>query len=161
MSEELLTAPVTPTNPQTPLGSVGGEGVTEPVKIPSLFPEVTILRLCSANVCANGHEFIPTVTLAKCGYGTPQGWNGCGAPILMVKQTSCPVCNEPVVKMRFRTDHTPPTQFASPLCIPGSITHAEVMEINLIRNPKKIEDDYDNTHPTPTEPVASETKENN
>ena len=30
-----------------------------------LFPDQVILRLCSANVCGNGHEWIPKVTLSK------------------------------------------------------------------------------------------------
>lgn len=111
----------------------------EQEKIPELFPEPVILRLCTANVCQKGHEWIPKVALAKCGYGTPQGWNGCGAPILMVKQENCPVCNEPVVRMRFRTDHTPPTQMAIPVCIPGSVTHADVAEIVLTRNSAEVE----------------------
>ena len=105
-----------------------------------LFPDQVILRLCSANVCGNGHEWIPTVTLAKCGYGTPQGWNGCGAPVLAVKITACPVCNEPVVKMRFRADHTPPTQFILPICIPGTVSPADVTTIVLERNPQKAEE---------------------
>ena len=115
--------------------------------IKELFPDQIILRLCSANVCGNGHEWIPKVTLAKCGYGTPQGWNGCGAPVLAVKQESCPVCNEPVAKMRFRTDHTPPTQFIIPLCIPGSVTHADVSEIVLTRNFRSVEEAYDKKFP--------------
>ena len=116
-------------------------------KVPELFPEPVILRLCSANVCSNGHEWIPSVTLAKCGYGTPTGWNGCGAPVLAVKIQSCPVCNEPVAKMRFRTDHTPPTQFIIPLCIPGSVTHADVSEVVLTRNFRSVEEAYDKKFP--------------
>lgn len=127
-----------------------------PAPIPELFPEVKILRLCTANVCRNGHEWVPKVALAKCGYGTPQGWNGCGAPILMVKQESCPQCNEPVVKMRFRTDHTPPTQFAIPICIPGSASNADVAEVVLTRNFKKIEEDYDAKFPPIGVPDAPE-----
>ena len=119
-----------------------------------LFPDQVILRLCSANVCGNGHEWIPKVTLAKCGYGTPHGWNGCGAPVLAVKQESCPVCNEPVVKMRFRTDHTPPTQFIIPVCIPGSVTPADVTEVNLVRNSKTIEEQYEVKFPALPAPEA-------
>ena len=122
-----------------------GLGVQPPV--PSLFPEQTQLRLCSANVCTNGHEWVPTVALAKCGYGTPQGWNGCGAPILAVKVDACPVCNEPVAQMRFRTDHTPPTPFVSPLCIPGSVTQADVAQIVLTRNHHTVEEAYDKKFP--------------
>src|ERR1700734_672337 len=114
---------------------------------PSLFPDQIILRLCSANICTNGHEWIPAVTLAKCGYGTPQGWNGCGAPVLAVKMQSCPVCNEPVAKMRFRTDHTAPTQYIIPLCIPGSVSPAEVSEVVLTRNSERVEQEYDKKFP--------------
>jgi hypothetical protein len=121
-----------------------------------LFPEPQVLRLCSANVCGNGHEWIPKVTLAKCGYGTPQGWNGCGAPVLAVKVESCPICNEPVRSMRFRTDHTPPTQFIIPVCIPGSVTPADIAEVVLQRNSTKVEQEYEKRFPalpTPEAPV--------
>jgi hypothetical protein len=121
-----------------------------------LFPEPQVLRLCSANVCGNGHEWIPKVTLAKCGYGTPQGWNGCGAPVLAIKVESCPICNEPVRSMRFRTDHTPPTQFIIPVCIPGSVTPADVAEVVLQRNSTKVEQEYEKRFPalpTPEAPV--------
>jgi hypothetical protein len=116
-------------------------------KIPELFPEVKILRLCSANVCINGHESIPHVTLAKCGAGTPQGWNGCGAPVLAIKQTSCPQCNEPIKEFRLRTDHTPPTQYIVPICIPGSWTPAEVVSISIRRDYEKIQKEYDAKFP--------------
>lgn len=99
----------------------------------SMFPEQVKLVLCTASICVNGHEWIPTVQLVKCGYGTPQGWNGCGAPILAIKQENCPVCNEPAARMRFRMDHTPPAPFPVPLCIPGSVSPAEVILINVER----------------------------
>lgn len=124
--------------------------------VPELFPEPQVLRLCSANICTRGHEWIPKVTLAKCGYGTPTGWNGCGSPVLAVKLESCPVCNEPVVAMRFRTDHTPPTQFIIPMCIPGSVSPADVTEIRLERNHTAVEREYEKRFPalpTPEAPV--------
>lgn len=114
---------------------------------PGIFKTQQQLRLCSANVCPNGHEWIPAVALVKCGYGTPQGWNGCGAPVLCVKLDSCPVCNEPVKHMRFRSDHTPPAQFVIPLCIPGSVTNAEATEIILTRNSKQVQEEYDKKFP--------------
>ena len=49
--------------------------------------------------------------------------------------------------MRFRTDYTPPTQFISPLCIPGSVTHADVAEVVLKRNYQKVEEEYDKKFP--------------
>lgn len=128
-----------------------------------LFPDQIIVRLCSANVCLNGHEWVPKVTLAKCGYGTSQGWNGCGAPVLAVKVENCPVCNEPVKSLRFRTDYTPPTQFIIPLCIPGSVSPADSTEVNLERNHTIIEQDYEKKFPalpTQTAPVEP-TQENN
>jgi hypothetical protein len=99
-----------------------------------LFPEVVVLRNCSENTCINGHTWVPTLALAKCGYGTSNGWNGCGAPILAVKMENCPHCGEPVGKFRLRIDHTPPSRGPVPLCIPGSATNAEVNEIVLERN---------------------------
>jgi hypothetical protein len=113
----------------------------------SIFHENTQLRLCTANVCKSGHEWIPKVTLAKCGYGTPQGWNGCGSPVLAVKLENCPVCNEPPFQMRFRTDHTPPTQFILPICIPGTANVAESTEVVLTRNYELVEAGYDKKFP--------------
>lgn len=127
---------------------------TESPVTDSLFPETPSLRLCTANTCTNGHEWVPQIMLAKCGYGTPQGWNGCGSPVLMVKMQSCPVCNEPVKALRLRTDHTPPVPFVSPLCIPGSVAHGDVAEIQLNRNFPAIETAYDTQHPPFEEPVA-------
>lgn len=113
----------------------------------SLFPERQTLRLCTANVCTNGHEWVPNVALARCGYATQQGWNGCGAPVLMVKVENCPQCNEPVKELRFRSDETPPTPFVIPLCIPGSTTNANVTEVVLPRNRKVVEEEYDKKFP--------------
>jgi hypothetical protein len=121
---------------------------------PSLFHEQQVLRLCSANVCTAGHEWIPKVTLAKCGYGTPQGWNGCGSPVLAVKIEACPICNEPVAYMRFRTDHTPPTQYIIPMCIPGSASPAEVQEVRLDRNYLRVEEEHEKRFPALPAPEA-------
>lgn len=112
-----------------------------------MFIEPPQLRLCTANVCTKGHEWIPKINLAKCGYSTPQGWNGCGAPILIVKQENCPSCNEPVAQLRFRTDHTPPVPYLSPLCIPGSQSAADVSEIVLTRVHRQVETEYDKKFP--------------
>jgi hypothetical protein len=144
---------VAPTNTESTTGAPTGTA------IPTLFPDVALLRLCSANVCTRGHEWIPKINLVKCGYGTPQGWNGCGAPVLAVKIEACPICNEPVAKFRFRTDHTPPTPFLSPMCIPGSQTHADIAVVEINRDVAKIEADYEAKFPAlPAVPV--ETKEN-
>lgn len=99
----------------------------------TLFPEVTLLRPCSENICVNGHSWPPTMVLAKCGYGTPQGWNGCGAPVLSVRMENCPHCNEPVARLRLRTDHTGPARFPVPVCIPGSKSPAEIVDVILER----------------------------
>lgn len=140
--------------------SEGNPQPTPPAEPGVLFPEVALLRLCSANVCRAGHEWVPKLMLAKCGYGTPQGWNGCGAPVLAVKQEACPVCNEPVVRMRFRTDHTSPTPFISPVCIPGSASLADIAEVVLERNPTKIEQEYESRFPAlPAVPVETKEKE--
>lgn len=71
------------------------------------------------------------VALARCGHATAQGWNGCGCPILAVKKQNCPQCNEPAERFKLRVDHTGPAQFPVPLCIPGSVTNAEVIEVVL------------------------------
>jgi len=87
---------------------------------PVSYPEVTMLRPCSILTCLSGHEWAPTLALAKCGYGTPQGWNGCGTPLLALRMTTCPTCQEPIKRFRLRIDITTPCPFPLPLCIPGT-----------------------------------------
>jgi hypothetical protein len=71
------------------------------------------------------------VALAKCGHGTSQGWNGCGNPILAIKLVNCPFCNEPTTHIKFRIDVTPPTPYPVPLCVPGSVSHAETIFVEV------------------------------
>lgn len=110
---------------------------------PVQFPEVTMLRPCSTLICTNGHEWSPMLALARCGYGTPNGWNGCGTPMLALKMSSCPRCQEPIAEFRLRIDITPPTPFPVPLCIPGSKTGAEslcvVIKPNYWRETEAVE----------------------
>ena len=98
---------------------------------PVLFPEVSLLKPCSELVCRNGHSWSPSLALAKCGYGTPQGWMGCGTPILAVQMQQCPTCNEPTDRFRLRIEHTPPTPYPTPVCIPGSKSHAEIVMVEI------------------------------
>jgi hypothetical protein len=92
------------------------------------FPAQPLVRLCSANVCSNGHEWKPTLAVAKCG--------GCDGPVLAVKMEQCPICNEPVEGMRFRMDHFPQGGFIARLCR-GEQTPAEVEIITLERQHSK------------------------
>lgn len=114
-SEQLIESPVGPTEGSTPIS----------------YPEVAILRPCSYLECRNGHQWGALLAVAKCGYGTPQGWMGCGAPILAVKLVNCPVCNEPNTKFKIRIDNTPPVPHPVPLCIPGSSSHAETVMVEI------------------------------
>lgn len=139
---------VSETEPKESLTRAGGyipPDALSPIKPPEsildavgdvkpLFPEVTQIRLCTANVCVDGHEWVPKIALARCGYGTPQGWNGCGSPVLAVKMENCPTCNQPVKYLRLRTDHTPPTNFPIPICIPNSWSPADIAQIQINRN---------------------------
>lgn len=96
------------------------------------FPEQPKLDPCTSMYCPNGHGWPPIVALARCGCGTPQGWNGCASPILAMKMQNCPVCNEPAMGIKLRIDHTPPVGYPSPMCIPGSATPAEVVTVNIM-----------------------------
>jgi hypothetical protein len=102
-----------------------------PQDTPVAFPEVTVLRPCTALSCRNGHQWQPLVALAKCGHGTSQGWNGCGNPVLAIKLVNCPFCNEPTTHIRFRVDVTPPTPYPIPLCVPGSVSHTETIFVEV------------------------------
>jgi len=97
----------------------------------TMFPEVTRLEDCTYLECLAGHRYTPAVALAKCGYGTSQGWVGCGTPVLAVKQTLCPQCNEPSVRLHLRIDHTAPVPFPVPMCIPKAATNAEVIILDI------------------------------
>lgn len=105
--------------------------VPAPESTPVVFPEVTLLKPCTSMECRNGHQWGPQTALAKCGHGTSHGWMGCGEPMLAVKLTACPRCNEPAARMRLRVDLTPPIPFPVPLCIPGSSGNAETVYVDI------------------------------
>src|SRR5579871_3925694 len=98
---------------------------------PIQFPESAPLEPCTFLECPKGHRWTPQLHLAKCGYGTPQGWNGCGSPMLAIRMLNCPTCNEPTKKLRLRVDHTGPAPYPVPLCIPGSSTGTEVIVVEI------------------------------
>ena len=89
------------------------------------FGEVPPHSPCSANVCPNGHEWAPIFGLGKC--------PGCASPILVVKMVNCPVCNEPVRALRYRTDHMPHGGQLTPMCL-GVASLAEVTVVELERH---------------------------
>lgn len=109
----------------------GAGSTVVPTEPPISFPEVTQLRPCSYLECRNGHQWSMLTALAKCGHGTSQGWQGCGNPVLAVKLVNCPFCNEPTTKLKLRIDVTPPIPYPVPLCIPGSVAHAETVFIEV------------------------------
>lgn len=78
--------------------------------------------VCSANVCANGHMWLPTLAITPC----PQ----CKAPLLAIKMEQCPQCNEPPVHMRLRSDHIPRGGAIMPMC-QGSASMGEINYIEL------------------------------
>jgi hypothetical protein len=82
--------------------------------------------------------------------------------VVAVKMEGCPVCNEPIAKMRLRSDYTPPIQFVVPLCIPGSVSPGDATEIVLERNYKRDEQEYEAKFPAlphPETPVESKENE--
>lgn len=103
--------------------------IPAPEATPIHYPEVVTVRPCTCLECKNGHQWAPMIALARCGHGSAQGWNGCGAPILAVKLMACPVCNEPNTKFRLRIDNTGPVPFPVPMCIPGSGGFQETVEV--------------------------------
>lgn len=152
-----------PKSEQTPPESPESQELVQ--STPVQFPEVAILRPCSSLFCRNGHTWAPKLALAKCGYGTPRGWNGCGEPMLALKMELCPTCNEPIVKFSLRLDITPPCPAPVPICIPGSHSTAEVLQIEIYPQYwKTTQDELDRKAETPAAPEAidqanQETKE--
>lgn len=120
-------------------GSTPSDSTNEPAAVetavaeatPLQFPEVAILRPCTQITCINGHSWGPKLALAKCGYGMPQGWMGCGEPLLACKMENCPRCNEPIAEIKIRFDITSPVPYPVPLCVPGSKSNAESLQIVL------------------------------
>lgn len=104
---------------------------TEVEATPIQFPEQPRLEPCTFLECPKGHRWAPQLHLAKCGYGTPTGWNGCGSPMLAIRMLNCPTCNEPTAKLRLRVDHTGTAPYPVPLCIPGSVAGHEVIVVEI------------------------------
>lgn len=62
-----------------------------------LFPEAKLIEPCSENECEQGHKWAPQMVIALC--------PGCKRPIVAVRMQNCPVCNEPVKRIKYRQDH--------------------------------------------------------
>src|SRR5260370_40358008 len=89
------------------------------------FPEMVKIEPCSSNECSNGHKWPPQLAIQNC--------PGCGGQILLVRMINCPVCNEPTLKFRFRTDHTTQGFGIASLCR-GQKGQAESNLIEMTRN---------------------------
>ena len=91
-----------------------------------VMPEPKEMRVCSYNVCPNGHKWNPAINLTHC--------PGCNSPVLAVRMEQCPICNEPTEQFALRSDHMNERgMIISPLCKkPG--TMAEVTQIVMQRN---------------------------
>lgn len=79
---------------------------------------------CSWNECTDGHRWPPAMQVTGC--------PGCKAPILAVKMVQCPVCNEPVTKLVFRSDHMPHGGQVTPMCR-GAASLNEVLMVAIDR----------------------------
>ena len=90
----------------------------------TLMAEIT--RVCSYNVCSNGHQWQPAVTVSEC--------PGCHSPVMAVRMEQCPICNEPTEEFALRSDHFNERGMKiAPLC-KGEATQAEISQIVLKRN---------------------------
>jgi len=87
-----------------------------------LFPETRVLQPCSANFCANGHSWRPTLAIAQC--------PGCTAPVIARKMENCPICNEPVERVSIRFDHIPAKSGIARLCY-GDAQRGESTAVDL------------------------------
>jgi hypothetical protein len=90
----------------------------------AIFPETREITPCTFNTCAQGHKWKPIIALVAC--------QGCGGPVLMVKQANCPVCNEPVEGFVLRTDHITPGSGVPRLCC-GEKARGESSVVELTR----------------------------
>lgn len=89
------------------------------------FPEIVKIDPCTYNECTNGHKWPMQLAIAQC--------PGCQAPILGVRMVNCPVCNEPVSKVKVRTDHMAGGMGIAAVCR-GQKGLAEVNFVEMIRN---------------------------
>ena len=61
-----------------------------------VFPDPPVIEPCSVASCGKGHNWKFTLANVNCG--------GCQSPTLAVKLENCPVCNEPMERIRVRLD---------------------------------------------------------
>ena len=88
-------------------------------------PQGAMPKVCSYNVCPNGHQWQPAVAVREC--------PGCHSPVLAVRMEQCPICNEPVEEFALRSDHFNERGMAIvPLC-KGIPSQADVDQIILKR----------------------------
>lgn len=92
-------------------------------------PVGKMLKVCSYNVCANGHQWQPAVAIQEC--------PGCHSPVLAVRMEQCPVCNEPTEEFALRTDHFNERGMRIEALCKARPTHAEVSQVVLKRNHAK------------------------
>ena len=64
---------------------------------PPQTPHKPLHNPCSLQWCENGHCWAPQLAIPHC--------QGCQNPLIGLRMSNCPVCNEPVVKTQLRIDH--------------------------------------------------------
>lgn len=104
---------------------VNSAEITQKTELAFEFPEKPKITACSSNICTNGHEWQPETGLTGC--------PGCQSPMLVLRTVQCPICNEPIAKVRLRTDHLPKGGAVTPIC-KGSDSLAEVLILELERH---------------------------
>ena len=98
-----------------------------------LFSEKVKVDPCGETSCSNGHNWSPTLRIAKC--------PGCGQEVVAVRMINCPVCNEPQDTIKIRFDHVVDAAGVMPVCrgqkglhnhtfVNMNLHHAEVAEEN-------------------------------
>lgn len=87
-----------------------------------VFPTVPETHSCSFMTCCAGHKWEPTLQLVPC--------PGCKSPMLAIKTTNCPYCNEPGTELTLRADHLPVKSKITPIC-KGSATLAESFPLHI------------------------------
>lgn len=103
---------------------INSKEIIEKTEVVADFPDKVTVVPCTVNVCLNGHEWTPEIGLTSC--------PGCSSPMIVLRTVQCPICNEPIAKVRLRSDHLPKGGVITPIC-KGSESMAEVVKIEMER----------------------------
>lgn len=84
--------------PKEDWGLIGTKVETKSTKNnPPITPTKVDNNLCSLHWCENNHCWSPQLAIPHC--------QGCQNPLVAMRMTNCPICNEPAIKTNIRIDY--------------------------------------------------------